>query len=166
MLQELTYQVCRERYGALDILAKKLKGTTIEGLLLFFNELHLFSADQPTSTIFPEEEIPLCNLCQVCEWLVPARFTLAPLNSPAVLTHWRMLTHILSMMMSSEVEDVAHAFGDPRRPVIDESQEEDYEGDLIVIDSIEEERMDVSERTYEEGRETPSRELPPALRQN
>ena len=109
-----TYQVCRERYAALDILAKKLKGTTIEGLLSFLNELHLFSADQPTSIILPEEEIPMRHLCKVREWPVPDRFTLAPLNSPAVLTHWRILTHILSMMMPSEVDDVARAFGDPR----------------------------------------------------
>ena len=123
----------------------------------------MFSADQPTSIIFPEEEIPLCHLCQVREWPVPDRFTLAPSNSPAVLTHWRILAHILLMMMPSEMEDVARAFGDPQRPVIDESQEEDYERDLIVIDSIEEERMEVSERTYEEGMEAPSKEVPPAF---
>ena len=160
---EPTYQVCRERYAALDILAKKLKGTTIEGLLSFLNELHLFSADQPTSIILPEVEIPLRHLCQVREWPVLDRFTLAPLNSPAVLTHWRILTHILSMMMPSEVEDVARAFGDPRRCFSEESEEEDYQGDLIVIDSIEEERMGISEGTYEGGREASSMEVPPVV---
>ena len=48
---EPTYQVCRERYAALDILAKKLKGTTIEGLFAFFNSLHLILADQTESII-------------------------------------------------------------------------------------------------------------------
>ena len=49
---EPTYQVCRERYAALDILAKKLKGTTIEGLLSFLNELHLFSGISPPLSSF------------------------------------------------------------------------------------------------------------------
>ena len=39
---EPTYQVCRERYAALYIFAKKLKGTTIEGLFAFHNSSHLF----------------------------------------------------------------------------------------------------------------------------
>ena len=66
------------------------------------------------------------------------------------------------MMMPSEVDDVARAFGDPRRYFTDES-EEDYLGDLIVIDSIEEERMEISELTYEEVREAYSREVPPVI---
>ena len=40
---------------------------------------------------------------------------------------------------------MACAFGDPRRRVSDKSEEKNYQGDLIVIDSIEEERMEISE---------------------
>ena len=130
-----TNQVCRERYAALDILAKKLRGTgtTIEGLQTFLNDLHLFSADQPPSVVPQDEQIPLQHLCQVRQWPVPQRFMLAPLNSPAVLTHWRVLAHVLSMMIPSDVEDVCSTFGDPRRLSTEE------EGDFIVIDNIEEE---------------------------
>ena len=60
---EPTYQVCCE----LDILAKKLKGTTIEGLFAFFNSLHLILADQTESIILRDKEIALRHLCQVSE---------------------------------------------------------------------------------------------------
>ena len=52
---EPTQQVCRGRYAALDILAKKLRGTIIEGLLAFLNDLHLSTADQPKAIILQEE---------------------------------------------------------------------------------------------------------------
>ena len=83
---------------------QKVEGTTIEGLFTFLNSRHLFSANQTEYFILLDEEIALRHLFQVLE------FTLAPLNSLAVLCHWRFLIFILSMMMPAEVVEVSRAF--------------------------------------------------------
>ena len=164
-----------------------MKGTTIDGLFAFLNSLLLFSADQTESIILLDEEIALRHLCQVREWPIPERFTLAPLNSPAVLCHWRVLIYVPSMMMPAEVEEVSRVFPDPRGSMPEESEEEgdqdfilvDSVGDedeveetqerLIVVDSVEYEDVSEPEEIREplargvEGREPPSLGLPPAI---
>ena len=49
-------------------------------------------------SVEPVEVAAMREVCRVGGWEIPSEFSLNPLNSPAVLMHWRALIELLGLM--------------------------------------------------------------------
>ena len=102
--QELiTTKLNEERYKALEILAEFILGQTgtPEALMDMINRQEEFP-DPNKTLITPFCENGMKSMCIFKGWEIPKQFTVAPLNSTAVLLHWRILAILLNYLSQEE----------------------------------------------------------------
>ena len=116
----------QRRFKAISSLAEYSFGThdALQSAVEFINR----SGQMPkTSVITSEARQGMLNLCHHQQWDVPVEdFQLHPLNSPAVLIHWRSLVVLLLGLTAGEQKQ----FCDPEDPVlVDECRGSDSGGE-------------------------------------
>ena len=91
----------KRRLGALRRLARILTGMGSPWRLM-----DLWNRDGPRvdNSSLPGQQA-LEDLCQAAGWVRPSRFRLWPMNSPALLIHWRVLIFLLDQMRTGDRAD-------------------------------------------------------------
>ena len=69
------------------------------------------------SEITPSTQEAMRKLCFQAGWEVPEEFTLRPINSPAVLIHWRPMAYIMDQLSLRQAEMMSQRFGAEARNI-------------------------------------------------
>ena len=89
-------------------------GKDIDAAVTFVNEY----ADLVPSNVTPESAAAMSALCEHSSWPVPNSFSVAPLNSPACLIHWRPLAFLMDQLSRRSSERVMAQFEDERTSLV------------------------------------------------
>ena len=85
-------------------------GKDIDAAVQFVNTY----ADLVSSNITTESAAAMIALCEHSSWPVPNSFSVAPLNSPACLLHWRPLAFLMDQLSRRSRERIMAQFADER----------------------------------------------------
>ncbi|MCW4342764.1 MAG: TatD family hydrolase [Candidatus Thiodiazotropha endolucinida] len=120
------------RFSALSILAKAIHGSQakISDLVDTVNRYSLLSEGE----ILDNQVKAMEEMCHALDWEIPTAFSLQPLNSPACLIHWKVLSALLQNLAPHVRESLRESFPAPKGivntqqdsidPVLDQEMED------------------------------------------
>jgi len=124
---EPTEEVTQRRYAGLVSMTRGILGPQAS-LLDLQRHLNGPSFRFDGWNIIPQQAEAMRKLCRSMDWDIPSSFTLEPLNSPAVLLHWRCLSVIASLMTKTARDELREAFNSRPVPIIEEIPESPESG--------------------------------------
>ena len=122
MDQTLTEKVTTRRVSALKMCAKWVLGYPDLGPLLdFINALHQFS---PRGLLISQPSVESARaICKLQQYPVPEVFSVAPVNSPAMLVHWRILLQVISCLEESQRTSLRDLFPVETSVIVEQAPE-------------------------------------------
>ena len=102
----LTSELCNLRLRALQTVVARI-GCSMDNLL---NELNKPGRIFPGAEVTPSQYEQMAALAESAGWGVPERFEFYPMNSPAMLTHWRALQALAMLQPDSLMAEFREQF--------------------------------------------------------
>ncbi|MCU7901932.1 MAG: TatD family hydrolase [Candidatus Thiodiazotropha sp. (ex Lucinoma aequizonata)] len=135
-------EVCDSRHAALVVFSMVIVGSrgNPQGLVDLINTFGLIF---PGATITGTQERATRELCKAADWPIPEEFTLYPLNSPALLLHWRALLAIATLLTERQRRDIRNSFPCPEPVNVVQAEEEVVSEEIVVTISCAEAREDL-----------------------
>ncbi|MES9882213.1 MAG: TatD family hydrolase [Sedimenticola sp.] len=108
MLSSFRFQ--NRRLVGLETLSEMIigPGANPVKLLRFANRNLILESD---TTISDRTRRAMDRLCETAGWPIPRFYTIEPMNSPACLIYWRVMTFLMSRLTGSEPDEMYRRFG-------------------------------------------------------